>query len=189
MTQYETAADTTALHTIIATPEEAWQLFDSLPPVNAVDIATGRWRGEELHTGHPMNGVLPESGWYGKQFDTTEHVHPLLFHSGAELIALDPRKVPIALAAHVPPALARMTRRLLPMMAPVLRTRQPTARLRDIEYRGVTSAAMIYDRQPIIDHFRALHADILFGVMDHRGTADPYFFLLYQDRTPIPVVL
>ncbi len=61
--------------------------------------------------------------------------------------------------------------------------RQPSdmmgqARLRAVEYRGVVSAAMIYDKHPTIDYFRAVDADTLMGVMDHKGdTASLYFFL------------
>src|SRR5690606_21055417 len=60
------------------TPDDALALFDALPTVRSVDL-TGRWTGSELRTGHPMDGLLTASGWYGKQFDSTEDVHPLLF--------------------------------------------------------------------------------------------------------------
>mgnify|MGYP006137890921 CR=1 FL=1 len=56
------------------TAAQAWELFDSLPAVRAEDV-TGRWRGRELPTGHPMDGLLEVTGWYGKQFDDADHVH------------------------------------------------------------------------------------------------------------------
>ncbi|KAI9499397.1 hypothetical protein BDB00DRAFT_866877 [Zychaea mexicana] len=40
------------------------------------------------------------------------------------------------------------------------------ASLRKVEYRGVLSTAMIYDTHPIIDHFRYLTDDYVFGAMD-----------------------
>ena len=33
-------------------------------------------------------------------------------------------------------------------------------------FRGVPSAAMIYDIKPIFDHFRYVNEDIVFGAMD-----------------------
>jgi len=51
------------------------------------------------------------------------------------------------------------------------------ARLRQIEYRGVVSAAMIYDRLPIIDHFRAIDDDTLMGLMETRGRRGAAFYL------------
>ncbi|KAI9261595.1 hypothetical protein BDA99DRAFT_560452 [Phascolomyces articulosus] len=38
--------------------------------------------------------------------------------------------------------------------------------LRRMEYRGVVSTAMIYDKQPIIDYFRYVNDDLLLGAMD-----------------------
>ncbi|KAG2222895.1 hypothetical protein INT45_013526 [Circinella minor] len=38
--------------------------------------------------------------------------------------------------------------------------------LRPMEFRGVLSVAMIYDNLPIIDHFRYVTDDIIFGIMD-----------------------
>lgn len=51
------------------------------------------------------------------------------------------------------------------------------ARLRNVEYRGVVSAAMIYDRLPIIDHFRAIDDDTLMGLMETRGRRGAAFYL------------
>jgi hypothetical protein len=64
---------------------------------------------------------------------------------------------------------------------PLLYTDKPKARLRTIEHRGVATAAMVYDALPIIDVFRRVDADILLGLMDLRGLARPFFFLLRRD--------
>lgn len=167
--------------TDVRSAQEAWELFDRLPAARVEDITTGRWRGEELDTGHPMDGVLVASGWYGKQFDGPDSVHPLLFTSGGTVFAVDPRRVPVALAGRVPLPGVRAVRKLLPILRPTLRTRKYTARLREVDYRGVTSAAMVYDHLPIIDHFRRADEDTLLGVMDLRGMAEPYFFVLHRD--------
>lgn len=166
-----------------ATVEQAWQLYDSLPEVAVAEITTGRWAGDELDTGHPWAGVLVESGWYGKQFDSADEVQPLLF-AGAdgEVFPVDPRRVPLGVAGALPTAGFRAARRMLPVLRPLLRTRTARARLREIEFRGKTSAAMVYDHLPIIDLFRRVDDDTLLGVMDMRGMSAPYFFVLRRDR-------
>ncbi|MFF0492267.1 DUF4334 domain-containing protein [Nocardia sp. NPDC003482] len=164
------------------TPEEAWELFDSLPAVRVDEITTGRWRGDELDTGHPFAGVLIESGWYGKQFDSPDAVQPLLFAGrDAAVFAVDPRRVPLALAGRIPLSGVRAARALLPILRPLLRTRPSRARLRNVEFRGKISAAMIYDHLPIIDIFRLVDDQTLLGVMDLRGMPEPYFFILRRE--------
>ena len=44
---------------------------------------------------------------------------------------------------------------------------------------------MIYDRQPIVDHFRKVDSDRVLGLMEMRGMERPFFFLLTRDQTPI----
>jgi len=160
---------------------DAVALFDDLPPVATAEL-TGRWTGRELATGHPLDGLLEASGWYGKQFDDVDHVHPLLFRTpGGQIFAAEPRRMPLGLAGKVPVAAVRSGRRLLGALEPGIRTRKYRARLRDVGYRGVVSAAMVYDHLPIIDHFRRVDADTVLGVMDLRGQPQPYFFVLVRD--------
>jgi hypothetical protein len=160
--------------------EQACALFDDLPVVMAEEI-TGRWKGSELPTGHPFDGLLTASGWYGKQFDDPEVVHPLLFSGGGEVFAVDPRKLPLGLVGRVPLSVVAAGGRLVNVLGPVLRTTQPRARLRNLEYRGKTSAAMIYDHVPVIDVFRRVDEHTLLGVMDQRGVDQLYFFVLQRD--------
>ena len=61
---------------------------------------------------------------------------------------------------------------------PLLRTTKPKARLRRMEHRGVDSATMIYDALPILDIFREVDQATLLGLMDLRGIAQPFFFIL-----------
>jgi len=160
--------------------DTALAFFDSLPPVGCEEI-TGRYRGRELVTGHPMDGLLEASGWYGKQFDDVDHVHPLLFRSpGGDIFAVEPRKVPLGLVPKVPAAVVGRSRSIVGALKPALRTSKHRARLRAVEHRGVVTAAMVYDHLPIIDVFRRVDADTLLGVMDLRG-APPYFFILARD--------
>lgn len=44
------------------TQAEAIAFFDGLDAVAAEEL-TGRWRGRELATGHPIDGRLAASGW------------------------------------------------------------------------------------------------------------------------------
>ena len=162
------------------TAAEAEAFFDSLPAVRP-ETLTGRYAGRELATGHPMDGLLEASGWYGKQFDDLDHVHPLLFRdlSGA-IFPVEPRKVPLGIVPRVPAAVVARSRPAVGALKPVLRTRKHRARLRAVEHRGVVTAAMVYDHLPIIDFFRRVDADTLLGVMDLRGSV-PYFFVLTRD--------
>lgn len=55
----------------------------------------------------------------------------------------------------------------------------PWESLASIEFRGCPSIAMIYDRQPIIYHFRCIDKIRLLGLM--QGLQVPPFFLLTVD--------
>ncbi|WP_258723498.1 DUF4334 domain-containing protein [Cellulomonas sp. NS3] len=154
-------------------------LFDALPPVD-VDDVVGAWRGAEVPTGHPFDGLLERLGWHGKRFAGTEDGYPLVFRGAAgALWSLDPGRLPLALLVRRP-GLARLPlvggafRRVLPLLA----TRAPRSRLRTVEHRGVRTAAMVYDSVPIIDVFRRVDERTLLGVMDLRGIPEPFFFLL-----------
>ena len=175
-------------------PEQALALFDSLPPV-APEELLGRWRGSSFASGHPLDGLLETYHWHGKAFRGPEDVDPLLFRTAAGNV--------VALRAVMPdprwlerwPWLRRrwvggLVQRLL---QPLLTTQAPQARLRVVEHRGVATAAMLYDRLPIVDVFRRLDATTLLGLMDARGIHQPFFFLLQREkgaeaaRTPTPL--
>lgn len=164
------------------TSAAALSLYDALPPV-AVEQMFGRWRGSEIPTGHPLDGLLSKAGWYGKRFDGPDGAHPLLFsRRGGGVFAIDPAWIPMNL----------LTRRLgfshriasptlLRAAALIAGTTQPKARLRMTEFRGVASAAMIYDALPIIDAFRAVDEDTIVGAMDLRGHEAPFMFVLRRE--------
>ncbi len=165
-------------------PDEALAMFDSLAPVRGGEMI-GRWRGRELRTGSPLDGLLGAYGWYGKEFLDAERVHPLLFTGhGGRPRPVNPALAPLGLLrrlpalAHVPAARAAFS-----LVRPLLRTSKPTARLREIEHRGVVTAAMVYDALPVIDVFRRVDADQVLGLMDMRGLAEPFFFLLDREST------
>jgi hypothetical protein len=175
----------TAWRTAPVSSAEALRRFDSLPGL-APAALLGRWRGIGLATGHPLDGLLEALGWHGKAFETVDRVHPLLFRSGSGApVALDPALMPVGLALRFPalahsPAAAAAFRAALPMLT----TREPAARLDRVVFRGKDSAAMLYHRQPIVDHFHAIDSDRVLGLMALRGSRQPYLFLLTRERDP-----
>jgi hypothetical protein len=162
--------------------EEAVALFDAAPPV-AVGEMLGRWRGSGLPTGSPLDGLLESYGWYGKEFRDAETVHPLLFGTPSGPRPVDPALVPMAVLRDRPGlAHSRVARTAFRLARPLVTTSKPRARLRSVEHRGVQTAAMVYDALPIIDVFRRLSDDVRLGLMDLRGLADPFFFVLRRER-------
>ena len=172
------AAQRLALLEPRCTTEDALAFFDALPTVPA-DAIRGLWAGRELRTGHPWDGLLAASGWYGKRFDDAEAVHPLLFRTpSGTVFPVDPARIPLSLAQHLPVTAAATGRRFLGLAAPLVRARGPKARLRNVEHRGKITAAMVYDQLPIIDVFRRVDDTTLLGLMDMRAVLLPYFFVL-----------
>ena len=57
------------------------------------------------------------------------------------------------------------------------------ATIRMVEYRGVVSATMVYDKHPIFDSFRRVDDDTLMGAMDRKGEDAPLMFRLRR-RAP-----
>lgn len=169
------------------TTAAALDFFDTLPAVDPSELVglgtAGSWRGSGIPTRHPLDGVLERLGWHGKRFDTEEDAHPLVFRGRDDrLVCVDPRFLPLGLALRF----ARLLRtaaaaRAFALVRRVLATTGPQARLRLVEYRGVVSAAMVYDRQPIIDAFRRVDDRTVLGVMDLRGMRTPYVFVLRRE--------
>ena len=177
----ETAARWLDAHRAGATPEDALAFFDGLPPVPAAELI-GRWRGSGLPTGSRLDGLLEAYGWYGKEFLGAEAVHPLLFGSRRRPRPVDPAWIPLSLLRDYA-GLARLwpVRTAFGRLRPLLYTNQPKARLRTIDHRGVSTAAMVYDALPIIDVFRRIGPDVVLGAMDMRGLPAPFFFVLERD--------
>ncbi|MDS1114991.1 DUF4334 domain-containing protein [Gordonia westfalica] len=172
------------LTTIPTDTAEALELFDSCAAVEP-EFMIGTWRGAELPTGHPLDGFLAASGWWGKQFIDAETVHPLLFptRDGSALWAMNPA---IAFSGLTIAEKAPQTKTMsfaTPIAATRLlsQTRKARARLRTTRYRGIDTATMAYDQLPIHDVFRKLSDDAVIGAMDLKGSPAPYFFVLRRD--------
>lgn len=162
--------------------EAALELFDSLESVD-VPFMMGRWRGSEISTGHPQDGVLAATRWYGKEFEDAETVHPLLHQTGnGKLFRVKPRPTLVYLSLRMPVLKSKPLRPLSLLITRLLKTNQSQARARMIEYRGKVSATMVYDFLPINDHFRMIDSNSVLGMMDFKGLAYPYPFVLQRDH-------
>ena len=166
------------------TTDDALALFDASPAAET-EFMIGTWHGAELPTGHPLDGLLEASGWWGKQFVDGETVHPLLFATGdvRALWAVNPilAFTGLGVVTKIPALRHRNHAGVINSASPLLRTRNPKSRLRTTRYRGVDTATMIYDQLPINDVFRKLDDQRVIGAMDLRGSKKPYFFVLTRD--------
>ncbi|MCQ4085455.1 DUF4334 domain-containing protein [Saccharibacillus sp. JS10] len=163
--------------------EESFSFFDELDSVDMQEM-WGLWKGEELNTGHPLEGLLTASGWYGKEFLDPENVHPLVFEKkNGNRYIVNPLLIPMNLPFQNIPT--SMIRPAMTIMRPILQTRKSAARLRHIEYRGKQSASMVYDQKDIIDVFRKVDDDTLFAIMDIKSLDSDltYFFVLNRVDT------
>ena len=163
-----------------ASTEKALEMYDSLEPID-VGFMLGIWKGEGFHTDHPMDGLLEAYHWYGKRFENTEDVHPLLFSKlGGGVAYVNPAFISplLGLIGPVPMPKSAAFGRLFQLVMPLFTTSRSRARLRMTNYRGKTSATMIYDQLPINDVFRKIDENSVFGIMDLKGMKKPFFFIL-----------
>lgn len=169
-----------------ASPDDVLACFDALPVVEA-SFMIGRWRGSEIRTGHPLDGLLGPSGWYGKLFESAEAVHPLLFYGAQRktLYAVNPALVPL----NAPFPRSRALGVMMAAARPLLQTKASRARLRMVVFRGRSTATMAYDHKPIFDHFARIDANRVLGIMDLKGVPGPYAFCLERDNRPIRIRL
>tara|TARA_B100000787_G_scaffold53830_2_gene39041 strand:- start:12546 stop:13115 length:570 start_codon:yes stop_codon:yes gene_type:complete len=166
-----------------ATTHEALALFDSLNGVN-IDFMLGNWKGASFPTGHSLDGVLEVYHWYGKTFESAEHVHPLVFtHRRGSKVNVNPALIPLCALDVMPILKAPFLGRLMQYFIPLLTTQRSRARLRMTSYRGKVSATMIYDHKPINDVFRQVDSNTVLGIMDRKGMEQPFFFVLQNERS------
>lgn len=165
--------------------EEAHSIFDELEAVS-LDFMYGRWYGWECLTGHPMEGMLEASGWYGKWFEDEEQVHPLLLWTSdrKSLYAVNPALAFVFTRVQLPHYIVRF---LSAFAKPFIQTRRSRARLRITEYKGKASATMCYDQLPIHDIFRKVDEHTVMGLMDNKSDQQAYFFFLRKASDQLKV--
>lgn len=159
---------------------DALSYFESLEVVS-IEFMIGTWRGTSFDTGHHWDGLLEKYHWHGKQFVDANNVHPLIFKNVfGRLVAVNPVFVPLPLLRfkifH-----SFFFGKVFQISIFIFATHKSSARLRMIEYKGKISAAMIYDRQPIIDYFRKIDDNKVLGMMDYKEMPQPYFFILERE--------
>jgi hypothetical protein len=144
-----------------------------------LDFMTGRWKGAEIQTGHPLDGWLQASGWFGKEFIDPETVHPLLFRgANGDILKVAPTPQAMRWAQRFPFLRHPSWSTLLRFGTSLMHSEASQARLRMVEMRGRVSATMIYDHLPILDAFRRIDGRTVLGLMDEKGQPQPYVFLL-----------
>lgn len=113
----------------------------------------GAWKGGEFTTGHPVNGMLRKAGWYGKTFVSRTDVQPLVCHGEDGKLFSDKK------------------------------LGKGEASLWAIEFRGEVTASMVYDGQPVIDHFKRVDANTVMGIMNGKGgVVDGRYLYFYLER-------
>ncbi|WP_134431875.1 DUF4334 domain-containing protein [Mycobacterium ulcerans] len=117
----------------------------------SIDGMIGEWKGGEFDTGHKMNGQLEKARWFGKTFTSPTDVQPLV------CLDADGQKFS------------------------KLAMGKGEASLWLEDFRGETTATMVYDGQPVHDHFKRIDDDAVMGIMNGKGVLDNgryYYFYL-----------
>ncbi|WEZ85667.1 DUF4334 domain-containing protein (plasmid) [Rhizobium sp. 32-5/1] len=153
--------------------------FKELPPVELYEMI-GLWTGRDIPSGHPLDGVLENLGWFGKRFSGQMRADALLFRGGEKrVVAIDPAWIPLRLALRFHElGRTRAARYLFSYLLRRLTAKGPVASLKAMPFQGVTSAAMVYDTQTIVDYFRKIDDDRVMGAMVIEGDDRVYFFEL-----------
>jgi hypothetical protein len=122
-------------------------------PPATVDGMLGEWKGGEFVTGHRMNGQLEKSRWFGKTFNSPGDVQPL--------VCLDDDG-------------NRFSN---------VKMGKGEASLWLEEFRGEITATMVYDGQPVHDHFKRVDDATVMGIMNGKGVIDNgRYFYFYLER-------
>lgn len=122
-------------------------------PTVHISEVYGRWKGSVFATGHPGTQQLAASQWYGKHFHSQMEAQPLLCYDEHGVVYSDRA------------------------------TANGEASLWMVEFRGEVTATMIYDGLPVLDHFKMVDGDTLFGIMNGKGDVFdkegwPLYFIL-----------
>ncbi len=116
-----------------------------------IDFMIGEWKGGEFVTGHRINGLLARANWFGKTIMSPTDVLPI--------VCIDDNgdkfnNVKLA---------------------------KGEASLWMEEFRGELTATMVYDGQPIHDHFKKIDDAAVMGIMNGKAGLDNgrygYFYL------------
>lgn len=131
------------------------ELWAALPTVRPEEIL-GPWKGSAFATGHPVEAMLTAAAWHGKKFESVTEVHPLICRDDQGQLYSN-----------------------------VELGNGGGASLWTVEFRGQSTATMVYDARPILDHFKRIDAQTLLGVMNGKGVLDDqgnhFYFVLERE--------
>jgi hypothetical protein len=122
-----------------------------------IDDMIGEWKGGEFVTGHRMNGQLEQARWFGKTFNSPFDVQPLVCFDDDGN------------------TFSNVT------------MGKGEASLWMEEFRGEVTATMVYDGQPIHDHFKKIDDNTVMGIMNGKQVVDFHdgvgrYFYFYLER-------
>jgi hypothetical protein len=139
-----------------ASPADLDALWADLT-VLSVDEMLGSWRGGDFATGHPAGALLTKIGWHGKRFDSALEGHPLICRGEDGELYSNTKYAGGGYSS-----------------------------LWSVGFRGETTATMVYDAMPVLDHFKRIDEATVMGIMNGKleaafGTADLYYFWLERE--------
>jgi hypothetical protein len=108
----------------------------------SIEGMIGEWKGGEFVTGHKMNGKLEKAGWFGKTFKSAGDVQPLV------CVDADGNKFSNVAMGKGEASLWRE------------------------DFRGEVTATMVYDGQPVHDHFKKIDDNAVMGIMNGKDVLD-----------------
>lgn len=116
-----------------------------------LDFMIGEWAGGEFFTGHKANGFMKRLNWFGKTFVSATDAKPL--------ICLDAEGNKFSNTEAM----------------------NGEASLWLEDFRGESTASMVYDGRPVHDHFKVVDDNTVLGIMNGKGAVVDgrhlYFFL------------
>jgi hypothetical protein len=165
--------------------QNALEKFQTLPPIEPSEMI-GLWAGRGIPSGHSIDGVLENLGWFGKRFTPGMRADALLFRVGEQrLIPINPARISLRLALRFHKVgRTRAAKSLFSYLQSLFRAKGQVASLKTMSFHGVPSAAMTYDDQPIVDHFRRMDDRRIMGAMTIQGDDRIYFFELEKVNEP-----
>lgn len=116
-------------------PEDLDRIWESLEAVDTSQILA-QWKGADIPTGHPLDGMLGTINWYGKRFVSETDAVPLLCTAADGTLYSNKDLA------------------------------NGEASLWNEEFRGEVTATMVYDGIPVHDHFKKVDDDTLMGIMN-----------------------
>ena len=127
-------------------------------PAVTVEEMLGAWRGGDFATGHPASALLGTIGWHGKRFDTLLDGHPLICRGEDGELYSNTKYAGGGYSS-----------------------------LWNVEFRGESTATMVYDAMAVFDHFKKVDDSTVLGIMNGKleaafGTSAYYYFWLEREQ-------